>query len=51
MSADNNLCIGCGRTLEEIANWSTYDNMQKKRILNKKKNNIFFYQKSNSNIK
>ena len=27
------LCIGCGRTLDEIANWSRYDEPQRAHIM------------------
>ena len=30
---DSGLCIGCGRTQEEIENWITYTNQQKKQVL------------------
>ena len=30
---ENGLCIGCGRTQEEIANWLFYTNEQKKKVL------------------
>ena len=26
-------CIGCGRTLDEINNWTNFDNLKKKQIL------------------
>ena len=26
-------CIGCGRTLDEIKNWTNFDNLKKKQIL------------------
>ena len=31
----NNVCIGCYRTIEEISNWSTYSNEEKKEVLGK----------------
>lgn len=31
----NNVCIGCYRTIEEISNWSTYTNEEKKEVLSK----------------
>jgi predicted Fe-S protein YdhL (DUF1289 family) len=31
-------CIGCGRTIEEITNWSMFNNLQKKNSLTKIKN-------------
>tara|TARA_Y100000590_G_scaffold139030_1_gene159258 strand:+ start:699 stop:899 length:201 start_codon:yes stop_codon:yes gene_type:complete len=36
------LCVGCGRTNDEIANWSIYTDEQKKSILRelKLRNNI-----------
>ena len=36
-------CIGCGRTLDEINNWTNFDNLKKKQILenlNAKNENI-----------
>ena len=31
MDSESGLCVGCGRTIEEIANWSSYTNEKKKR--------------------
>lgn len=31
----NNVCIGYYRTIEEISNWSTYSNEEKKEVLSK----------------
>ena len=33
MDSESGLCVGCGRTIEEIANWSSYTNEKKKDIL------------------
>lgn len=33
LNFNSNLCNGCGRTIEEITNWSTLSNSQKKEIL------------------
>ena len=33
MDPESGLCVGCGRTIEEIANWSSYTNEKKKNIL------------------
>lgn len=33
MNAADGLCIGCARTLEEIANWSGYSDAQKRAVL------------------
>ena len=33
------VCIGCNRTLEEIANWSSFNDIQKKKVLMKVKKN------------
>ena len=33
MDPESGLCVGCGRTIEEIANWSNYTNEKKKDIL------------------
>ena len=33
MDSESGLCVGCGRTIEEIANWSNYTNEKKKDIL------------------
>ena len=30
---NNGECIGCGRTLDEINNWTNFDNLKKKQIL------------------
>jgi predicted Fe-S protein YdhL (DUF1289 family) len=30
---ESGLCIGCGRTQEEISNWLFFNNKQKKRVL------------------
>ena len=40
---NNGECIGCGRTLYEINNWTNFDNFKKKQILenlNAKNENI-----------
>jgi predicted Fe-S protein YdhL (DUF1289 family) len=39
---DSGLCVGCGRTHEEISNWVNFSNKQKETILKalKKRNNI-----------
>ena len=34
---ESGYCIGCKRTIEEIANWSILNNQQKKKILTKVK--------------
>jgi len=31
------VCLGCGRTLDEITSWSTSDNNEKSRILDEAK--------------
>ena len=33
MDSESGLCVGCGRTIEEIENWSNYTNEKKKDIL------------------
>lgn len=33
MDADTGLCAGCGRTLEEIAVWSTLSDAERTRII------------------
>ena len=40
--SESGLCIGCGRTSNEIANWFTYSDEQKKKLLKylKSRNNI-----------
>ena len=41
---NNGECIGCGRTLDEINNWTNFDNLKKKQILenlNAKNKNIY----------
>ena len=30
---ESGLCVGCGRTQQEIANWVVYDDYQKEKIL------------------
>ena len=40
---DSGECIGCGRTLDEIGNWTNFNNLKKKQILenlNAKNENI-----------
>ena len=36
----NKFCIGCNRTLEEITNWSSFNDEQKKKILKKVKKKL-----------
>jgi len=31
---DSNLCIGCKRTVEEIARWTGYSDEERRRIMN-----------------
>ncbi|MCB1515313.1 MAG: DUF1289 domain-containing protein [Hyphomicrobiaceae bacterium] len=33
MDPETGLCAGCGRTLDEIASWSTLDNAARQRIM------------------
>ena len=33
IDANSGECIGCGRTLDEINNWTNFDNLKKKQIL------------------
>ena len=33
LNEENNLCIGCHRTVEEIAEWNSYNNEKKKDVL------------------
>jgi predicted Fe-S protein YdhL (DUF1289 family) len=42
IDTQSNLCIGCGRTANEIAGWVHYTENQKKKLLKdlKKRNNI-----------
>ena len=37
---DTGLCLGCLRTSDEIASWSTYTNEQKENVLSEIKNRI-----------
>jgi len=30
---ESGLCVGCGRSIEEIANWNSYTDIKKKEIL------------------
>ena len=34
---ESGYCIGCNRTIEEIANWGSFNDSQKKKILTKVK--------------
>ena len=43
---ESKVCLGCNRTIEEIANWSSLNDLEKKNILTKIKNFIH----SNSQI-
>tara|TARA_B100000768_G_C10962338_1_gene242231 strand:+ start:108 stop:302 length:195 start_codon:yes stop_codon:yes gene_type:complete len=43
---ESKACLGCNRTIEEIANWSSLNDSEKKNILTKIKNFIH----SNSQI-
>ena len=31
--SESGLCVGCGRSIEEIANWNSYTDIKKKEIL------------------
>jgi uncharacterized protein len=42
-------CIGCNRTLEEITNWGSLNDVQKKKILKKTKKKELI--KTNNSIK
>lgn len=33
VEGQSGLCIGCGRTLREIAAWSSYDELQRRAIM------------------
>ena len=35
---NNGLCIGCGRTVDEISNWLYYSDKQKKNVIKDLKN-------------
>jgi|TARA_B110001450_G_scaffold190612_1_gene178774 predicted Fe-S protein YdhL (DUF1289 family) len=35
MSTDGKLCIGCGRSMEEIVNWAYLSNDEKEKIIQK----------------
>ena len=39
---ESGLCIGCGRTVDEISNWLYYSDKQKKKVIKdlKNRNNI-----------
>jgi len=49
---ESGLCVGCGRSNEEIANWLNYSDKQKKRVLKelKSRNNIDSKQQTMLNI-
>jgi uncharacterized protein len=34
LDARSGLCLGCGRTIEEIARWSTMDAAERTRVMN-----------------
>jgi len=34
---ESGYCIGCNRTIEEITNWSSFNDSQKKKVLTKVK--------------
>ena len=36
---EGGVCVGCNRSLEEIANWSSFDDIKKKKILMKAQKN------------
>ena len=38
--SENDVCIGCGRTLEEIAHWTRITNEERKLINERVSNNI-----------
>ena len=35
MSKDGKLCLGCGRSIDEITNWSYFSNKEKEKIIKK----------------
>jgi len=37
---ENKICIGCYRTLDEIANWTKYTDEEKQNIINQVQNRI-----------
>ena len=43
---ESKVCLGCNRTIEEITNWSSLNDSEKKKILTKVKN----FNHSNSKI-
>ena len=44
--SQSGLCVGCGRTQEEIANWIIYSELQKKQVLiNIEKRNLINIEK------
>jgi predicted Fe-S protein YdhL (DUF1289 family) len=52
---DNNVCIACKRSLEEIRNWSQYSDEQRELIMMDIKNNRFsiecYMYKPNNEVK
>ena len=32
---DNEVCVGCGRTVEEVVEWYNFTNEQKQAVLNR----------------
>ena len=37
---EDNVCIGCGRTLDEIANWTSMSNEERKQINERVSHNL-----------
>tara|TARA_B110001450_G_C17277149_1_gene341982 strand:- start:303 stop:503 length:201 start_codon:yes stop_codon:yes gene_type:complete len=49
---ESGLCIGCKRTIEEITDWSMFDDLQKKKFfIGVKKRNLSTHQKTSLNQK
>ena len=45
LDPNTNLCLGCNRTIEEITNWSTMNDSNKKKILIRVKSDTTFQSK------
>jgi predicted Fe-S protein YdhL (DUF1289 family) len=49
LDEENGVCIGCGRTIEEITNWSTFSDLKKNFLTKSKNKKLLAQQKTLSN--
>ena len=42
INKNNDFCIGCGRTIDQISKWSNFNETEKKKIILQIKNRIVF---------